>query len=389
MNPHDFLPTAPGKLLHTAQDYWAFLPQSLPPALHWTPDLANRLAEAERALGQLGEVSVHFSNPHWMVQSFVRQEAVLSSRIEGTRTSLVELYAYEAEQLTFLPAAADAREVYNYVQALDYGLQRLDSLPVSLRLVREMHARLLAGVRGEQWTPGEFRRSQNWIGAPGSTLNSAVYVPPPVDEMHIALHQLEEFIHAPSDMPALARLALIHYQFEAIHPFLDGNGRVGRLLIALLMCEWKLLPLPLLYLSAYFEARRNEYYARLLAVSQRGEWHEWLAFFLDGVHQQAWLAAGLGRSLQTLQTRYHSQLAGQRDLSRLMQVVEYLFGHPLTTIRQVQEALQMADYTSAQRSVRKLEQMGILQEISGRERNRIYRAPEILAAIQQANQGND
>jgi Fic family protein len=298
MNPNDFLATTPGRLLHIAQDYWAFIPQPLPPDIVWTPELATRLAEAERALGQLGEVGAHFSTPHRMVQSFVRQEAVLSSRIEGTRTSLAELYAYEAKQLSFLPAATEAREVYNYVQALDYGLARLGTLPVSLRLVRELHARLMSGVRGELWTPGEFRRSQNWIGTPGSTLSAAVYVPPPVDEMHAALDQLEKFIHSPSDLPALARLALIHYQFEAIHPFLDGNGRVGRLLIALLMCEWKLLPLPLLTLSAYFEARRSEYYARLLAVSQRGEWLEWLRFFFIGVHEQALRAAQLGRALQ-------------------------------------------------------------------------------------------
>ena len=191
MNPHDFLPSASGKPIRTAAGYWAFVPQPLPPEIAWYPALISLLAEAKRALAQLAEVGARFPNPHAMVRSFMRQEAVLSSRIEGTHTSLEQLYWYEAVQQSFLPAAPDAREVYNYVQALDYGLKRLETLPVSLALICELHARLTEGVRGEYWTPGEYRHTQNWIGPPGSTLDSAPYVPPPVVEMHVALDQFE------------------------------------------------------------------------------------------------------------------------------------------------------------------------------------------------------
>jgi Fic family protein len=317
-----------------------------------------------------------------MVRSFVRQEAVLSSRIEGTRTSLEELYTFEAVQFSFLSSVLDAKEVYNYVQALNYGLQRLDSLPVSLRLIRELHANLMEGVRGKQLTPGQFRHRQNWIGPPGSTLETATFVPPPVEEMLTALDLLEKFIHAPSDIPHLARLGMIHYQFEAIHPFLDGNGRVGRLLIALLLCAWRLLPLPLLYLSAYFEANRQAYYQHLLAVSQAGEWNDWLQFFLIGVRDQARIATQRVRKLQALQARYRDRLQAERDLERLMRVVDFLIGHPIVTVRQVQAGIGSRDYKIAQRYVIKLTQAGILSEVTGQARNRIYRAGEILEAIE-------
>ena len=382
MDPLDFHPTAPGQVIRASAGYWAFLPDPLPPPFSWSAALVSLLAEAERTLAQLAEVGTRFTNPHVMVRSFVRQEAVLSSRIEGTRTSLEELYTFEAVQLSFLPSVLDAREVYNYVQALDYGLQRLDSLPVSLRLIRELHAKLMEGVRGDHLTPGQFRRSQNWIGSPGSTLETATFIPPPVVQMLTALDQLEKFIHAPSDLPPLARLGMIHYQFEAIHPFLDGNGRVGRLLIALLLCEWGLLPLPLLYLSAYFEANRQAYYHHLLVVSQAGDWKGWLQFFLTGVRDQARIATQRVRKLQALQARYWEQLQAERDRDRLMKVVDFLIGHPIVTIRQVQIGIGARDYKIAQRYIRKLTQAGILSEVTGQARNRVYRAGEILDAIE-------
>ena len=382
MDPHDFYPTAPGQVIRASAGYWAFVPDPLPPPFAWSASLVSLLAEAERALAPLAEVGTRFSNPHVMVRSFVRQEAVLSSRIEGTRTSLEELYTFEAVQFSFQPSVLDAREVYNYVQALNYGLQRLDSLPVSLRLIRELHAKLMEGVRSEQLTPGQFRRRQNWIGPPGSTLETATFVHPPVEEMHAALDLLEKFIHAPSDLPYLARLGMIHYQFEAIHPFLDGNGRVGRLLIALLLCEWRLLPLPWLYLSAYFEANRQAYYQHLLAVSQAGEWNDWVQFFLTGVRDQARFATQRVRNLQALQARYRDRLQAERDLERLMGVIDFLIGHPIVTIRQVQAGIGSKDYKIAQRYVIKLTQAGILSEVTGQARNRVYRAGEILEAIE-------
>lgn len=300
-----------------------------------------------------------------------------SSRIEGTRTTLEELYAYEANPLP----EADRQEVYNYVRALDYGLQRLETLPISLRYIRELHAILMEGVRGDVWTLGEFRRSQNWIGPPGSTLDTAPYVPPPVEEMHQALAELENFIHATPDLPALARLGLIHYQFEAIHPFLDGNGRVGRLLIPLLLCAWDLLPQPYLYISVFFETHRLEYYARLLGV-QRGEWEAWLTFFLTGVRDQAREAVLRLGQLRALRVRYGERVQPARTRERLNQVLDFLLGHPLVSIRQVQEGQGLGDFKTAQRYLKQLETLGILREVSGKARNRLYRADEILNAIE-------
>jgi Fic family protein len=276
---------------------------------------------------------------------------------------------------------SDADEVDNYVKAMGYGLGRLQTLPVSLRLVREIHAQLMDNVRGEHLTPGEFRRSQNWIGPAGCTLQNAPYVPPPTQEMIAALNQLEVFLHTPSELPALVRVALIHYQFEAIHPFLDGNGRVGRLLITLLLCAWNLLPQPLLYLSVYFEANRQEYYDRLLAVSQQGKWEDWLHFFLMGVSVQSLDAVQRITQLRALYNKYAEQLRTERAAERLLETLDLLFDRPIVTVRQVEGVLGVP-YRSASRYVEKLVQLGILREITGQARNRIFRADEILSAIE-------
>jgi Fic family protein len=321
-------------------------------------------------------------NPHLLILPFVRREAVLSSRIEGTQTSLSELYTYEAVQLTSFEAPPDVREVYNYVQALEHGLERLQTLPISLRLMREIHARLMEGVRGEHQTPGQFRRSQNWIGPPGAMLNDASFVPPPPAEMHEALDAFEKYLHGSSRLPPLARLGLIHYQFETIHPFLDGNGRIGRLLITLLLCAWDLLPEPLLYLSAYFEARRHTYYDLLLEVSQRGDWGGWLVFFLRGVASQSRDAVARARRLQDLREGYRERFQRARAGARLLQVVDMLFARPVLTVRQVEAALGV-NFPSAQRYVNRLEEAGLLRETTGKARNRIYQADQVLLAIEE------
>jgi len=297
------------------------------------------------------------------------------------------LLAYEATQLSFLEAGSDVREVHNYVRALEYGLERINTLPVSLRLIRELHARLMEGVAGKEhlggdvWTPGDFRRSQNWIGPAGSTLETAPYVPPPVEEMLAALGVLENFIHAPSDLPPLLRLGLIHYQFEAIHPFLDGNGRVGRLLVALLLSAWQLLPQPLLYLSAYFESNRRDYYDLLLAVSQRAAWEDWLLYFLEGVKQQSLDAVDRISRLQALRVRYQAQFQTRRAPARLLRVIDLLFAQPVLTARQVESALEI-NFPSAQRLIDQLVQAGLLREITGGRRNRVYRADEVLKILE-------
>ena len=381
MNRKDFQEGATEKVLRVpGKDYWAYYPAPLPPALAWDQDLVMALSGATSALGELKGLGHSLANPHLLIAPFIRREAVLSSRIEGTQASLSDLYAYEATQLPMFELPSDVKEVHNYVRALEYGLERLETLPLSLRLIRELHGRLMEGVRGEHQTPGEFRRSQNWIGPPGCLLNDATFVPPPPDAMRHALEELETYLHTELDYPPLVRLGLIHYQFEAIHPFLDGNGRVGRLLIVLLPCAWKLLPQPLLYLSAYFQRHRDIYYERLLAVSQREAWNEWLQFFLEAVLVQSRDAISRSRRLLDLRERYREDLQHRRAAARLLQVTDYLFIRPIVTISDVSEALDI-DYQSAYRYIHTLEEAGILSETTGRSRPLVYQADEIFNAI--------
>jgi len=382
MKRTDFKKNAPGKIIKSPNGYLAFVPAPLPPRIEWTDDLLAVLSKADRSLAQLAEVGKTFPAPYVVVRPFIRHEAVLSSRIEGTQTSLQELYTYEARQLPLFEYP-DAHEVYNYVKALDYGLERLDTLPISQRLIRELHARLMKDIRGEHATPGEFRRSQNWIGAPGATIEMATYVPPSVDDMQVCMSDLEKYIHAPSKLPPLVRTGLIHYQFEAIHPFLDGNGRIGRLLVILLMCAWGLLPQPLLYLSAYFEAHRQDYYDHLLAVSQQGAWESWLMFFLDGVDQQAQKVTGQLQRLWEIRLKYGEKITGERMQETLAQAIDFLIGQPIITVNQLQEGIGLNNYVTAQRYVDRLINLGILRQLGGRSRNRLFVADEIMQAIEE------
>jgi Fic family protein len=291
--------------------------------------------------------------------------------------------SYEAGQLSLFGDPQDTLEVHNYVRALDYGLERLETLPLSLRLIREIHGILLQGVRGELMTPGEVRRSQNWIGRPGATLAQSRYVPPPANEMHNCLSHLERFSHQDSELPPLLRVGLIHYQFEAIHPFLDGNGRVGRLLVTFLLVAWRLLSQPLLYLSSFIEANRQEYYDRLLTVSQKGEWEAWLLFFLEGVRSQAEDASQRITRLQTLRLEYRELFATDRSREKLARMVDYLISSPITSIPQAQESLEMGSYTTIQRYIEKLTALSIVREVTGKSRNRIYRADQILKVLEE------
>jgi Fic family protein len=389
MNPQQFKASPSGRVIQVGQGettYWAFIPNPLPPTLTFDSALIRLLSDADRALGELAGLGRALPNPHLLINPFIRREAVLSSRIEGTQADLADLYAFEAGQLALpglkaAPAEADVREVFNYVRALEYGLERLSALPVSLRLIREVHARLMEGVRGEHATPGEFRRTQNWIGAPGCTLNDATYVPPPVDEMHTALDAFEKYLHSKDDQPPLVRLALIHYQFEAIHPFIDGNGRIGRLLLSLLSVHWDLLPLPLLYLSAFFEKHRQDYYDLLMAVSVRGAWREWIEFFLRGVAEQARDAVVRAKRLQDLQLAWRTKYQRARGAGLLLGIVDALFAVPVLTPRQVAKQLRVS-HPAAMQALRRLEQDRILKEISGKQRNRLYIAPELVQALQ-------
>jgi len=381
MKPNEFRSPKVGRAIRTRTGYWAFVPAPLPPVIDWSMPLVSALSDADRDLSGLTSLAGNFPFPRLLTQPFMRREAVLSSRIEGTRASLTDLYHYESAQLSFLEPGDDVREVHNYVRALDYGLERLRTLPVSLRLIQEIHARLMEGVRGGNLTPGKFRRTQNWIGPAGSTLETAAYVPPPVNEMQNALSDLEKFIHADSELPALARAGMIHYQFEAIHPFLDGNGRMGRLIIILLFHEWEILSQPLLNLSAYFEQHRQEYYDHLLAVSQRGQWEEWLRFFLRGVSAQARDSVLRMTRLQGLRTKYEELVQADRNSVRMAAVIDFIFSRPILTLRQMETALDIP-YVAAKRYVGKLVDAGVLRETTGFARNRVFQAGEIFKALE-------
>lgn len=382
MKKTDFSNNAPGNVIKTLNGYHAYIPNPLPPELEWSTKLLAFLASAESSLARLKEVGQSFPVPHVVARPFVRKEAVLSSQIEGTQTTFQSLLRYEAEQLSFLEKNQDVHEVQNYIKALDYGLERIQDLPVSIRLIREIHAILMKGVRGELMTPGEVRRSQNWIGRPGATLEKASYVPPPVDEMHKCLSDLEKYIHEDSEIPALIRIGMIHYQFEAIHPFLDGNGRVGRLLITFLLTTWNILSQPLLYLSIFIEKNKTEYYDRLLAVTQKGQWEEWLLFFLDGVHEQADDAVTKIKALQKTRENYQEMFKSERVRGKLSDLVDYFISTPISTIPQAKEASELGSYSMMQNYFDKLMQYDIIEEVTGKERNRVYVASEILKILE-------
>jgi Fic family protein len=368
-----------GRLVRAVDGYWAFVPNPLPPKLDWTNALVSLTSRAAVALGTLSGLGENLPNPHLLIYPFIRKEAVLSSRIEGTRSSLSDLLLFEA---TKAEKQRDVRGVQNYVRAMEHGLKRLEQLPLSLRLIRELHAVLMEGVRGEQATPGEFRQSQNWIGSPGCTLNDATFVPPPVAEMKEALDQLEKFLHAGTQLPPLVELALIHYQFETIHPFLDGNGRIGRLLITLFLCQRGILNKPLLYLSAFFERHRQEYYDRLLEVSQRGAWRQWLEFFLQAVVNQSDDAVRRARRLLDLHRTYYQTSLGKRLAPTAMELVELIFAKPVLNARVAQDSLKVT-YPGAQKAINALVEQGILAEITGGKRNKAYAAKKILEILEE------
>lgn len=317
------------------------VPPPLPGAFDPDFQLMSLLSEADRALGELAGLGRTLANPGLLMGPFMRREAVLSSRIEGTQSDLTDIYAYEAGGQLPIPEfgtpapVQDVREVLNYVTALQYGLERLGTLPVSLRLIREVHERLMKGVRGDSSQPGEFRAQQNWIGPAGSPIEDATYIPPDVPGMKACLNELESYLHQENGHPPLIRLAMIHYQFEAIHPFLDGNGRVGRLLIILLLIEWGLLPHPLLYLSAFFEQHRQEYYDRLLGVSRNGEWREWIAYFLRGVAEGSRDSVEKARKLLDLQSEMRATALAQSQSALVIGVIDFLFERPILTAKVV------------------------------------------------------
>jgi Fic family protein len=313
------------------------------------------------------------------MRPFVRREAVLSSKIEGTQATLGELLAAEAGAAVGR-SPEDLREVGNYVVALEHGISRLNKLPLSIRLIRELHEKLMEGVRGQHATPGLFRKTQNWIGRPGSTPATATFIPPPPSEVEPCLAAWEKFLHE-SELPPLVTIALAHYQFEAIHPFLDGNGRVGRLLITLFLIERKILPTPLLYLSAFFEASRRDYYEGLRWVSERAAWQDWLEYFFQGIARMSEDALNRATRINDLLGHWRGALAGQSTNTPL-RVLDLLTANPFLTITGAANQLTLA-FTSAQRAIDRLEQNGIVQQVSDAKRDRVYCAQALLDILEE------
>jgi Fic family protein len=344
------------------------------PPIDLSGDLQVLLSKADRALGRLDGSIVTLPNPDLLVFMYVRKEAVLSSQIEGTQSSLQDLLAAEAELFDPADIPRDVDEVINYVLAMNYGLDRLSTLPVSVRLIREIHERLLTGVRGGKHSPGELRRSQNWIGSSGASLTEATFVPPPFEEVPQALGDLERFIHTSDNIPLLIKVGLVHAQFETIHPFLDGNGRVGRLLITLLMTERGALSQPVLYLSHYLKRHRTTYYEKLQAVRESGDWEGWLAFFLTGVSAVSEQATETTRRVLLMREQHRALITESlgRAAGNGHRVLEALFDRPIVTIRNVQ-ALIGTSYVPANQLVSRLVELGILEEITGYARNRRFR----------------
>lgn len=353
--------------------YRAFVPSALPPqpALCLDNTLLNAMDRANRALGRLDGIADRLPNQELFLYYYVRKEAVLSSQIEGTQSSLSDLLLFELDEAPGVPIS-DVVEVSNYVAALDHGLERIrGGFPLCLRLFREMHEKLLSRGRGAAKQPGEFRQSQNWIG--GTRPGNAVYVPPPPEQLDECLGQLESFLHEQdSGLPILIKAALAHVQFETIHPFLDGNGRLGRLLITLMLTVEGVLAQPLLYLSLYFKTHRAEYYEHLQRVRLEGDWESWLAFFLNGVAQTAQQAVETARTLLVL---FEADRERIRPLGRIAATMlaahEHLQNHPLTTIPEATKATEI-NRTSITRAFAEMVELGIVEEITGQKRNRIY-----------------
>lgn len=369
-----------GQYVEQRTGYKAFVPTPLPPnpPVVLNAELHRLLSDADRALGRLDGSIQTLPNPDLFVFMYVRKEAVLSSQIEGTQSSLVNLLEAEA-QVFASDTPKDVDEVLNYVKAMNYGLERLQELPLCVRLIREIHERLLTGVRGERFQPGELRRTQNWIGPSGATLNEASFVPPPPDVVPEALSDWERFVAQDDELPLLVKIGLAHAQFETIHPFLDGNGRVGRLLITFHLCARGVLSKPVLYLSHYFKQHRQEYYERLQAVRDRGEWESWLIFMLRGVLQVAGEATQTAREIVAMRETHRNLITKEfaRSAAKGLIVLESLYARPILGVKEVIELTGMS-FPSANDLIKRFLKHELLTEITGHARNRRFRyAPYI------------
>lgn len=361
-----------GRYVNQPTGYRAFVPKPLPPAppLRQDAELASLLSAADHRLGRLDGVATTLPNSDLFVAMFVHKEAVLSSQIEGTQASLDDVLEFEAGA----PPAdvpGDVAEAVNYVAAMNFGLERIKELPLSLRLIKEIHKRLLERVRGGEKEPGEFRRSQNWVGPMGTSLTEAMYVPPCVDDMNRAMGDLEKFLHDRRPLPPLIKCGLVHSQFETIHPFLDGNGRMGRLLITFLLCQQGILERPLLYLSYFFKRNRIEYYDRLQAVRDTGDWEGWMKFFLRGVIEVSSESAATVRDILALRGLHTELLQTKLRTANSLRLLDRLYDRPVTSVSDVAEYLSVT-FNGANALVSKFCDLGLLRETTGGARSRRF-----------------
>lgn len=384
MNPENFKQASSGKCIKTLTGYWAYIPNPLPPQVNYNKDLIFLLSEGDRLLGELSGIGRLLPNPYLLIASYIRREAISSSRIEGTQASLNDLFLFEAGKIEKLKIS-DVQEVKNYVQAMEYGLNCLKNLPISIKLIRKIHRILMEGVRGNYATPGEIRHSQNWIGPPGCSLSESIYTPPPVEEMLRSLSDWEKYLHSNPDEPPLIQCALMHYQFEIIHPFLDGNGRIGRLLITFFLCKREYLSQPLLYLSAFFDRFREEYYSKLLAVSQRGDWQEWIKYFLRGVINQSNDAISDAKKILKLYNEYKSMLEKTKKIPESShKLIEEIFLNPVLSISGLSKKWNIP-FNSVKTGVLRLVKIGILYELPGRKRDKLFVATKLMKLLTSAN----
>jgi Fic family protein len=379
-----FIGTRADQYVEQMAGYKAFIPNPLPPKpeIIMDQEMWDLLSQADRALGRLDGATDALPNPDLFVFMYVRKEAVLSSQIEGTQASLIDVLEFESQALE-PNNPQEVAEVVNYIAAINYGLERLKSFPVSLRLIREIHKELLMqGVRGAERDPGEFRRTQNWIGAGGCSLKDATYVPPPPHEMLQSLDNLEKFLHNPQPIPTLIKVGLAHAQFETIHPFLDGNGRTGRLLITFLLCEKNILQRPLLYISHYFMKYRSEYYDRLQAIRESGNWEGWLKFFLRGVYEVAQEAAATARKIVKLKEEHRQLVLNTmgRKSGNAIALLESLYLRPIFNVEHAEKITSLS-YPNANALIKALSDIGLVEETTGQKRNRAFSYAPYLAVF--------
>jgi Fic family protein len=383
LNERDFTKNASGHLVKTAKGFFSFVPNPLPPTFQYDSSIVMGLSRADTALAELSAFGTRLPNPHLLIHPYIRREAVLSSKIEGTQTRLSDLLLGEVEEQHPKPND-DTREVQNYVRALELGLSKLKQIPLSLRLVKDLHTTLMRGVRGANKTPGEFRQGQNIVGPQGSTEQTAAYVPPPAPQMLHALGDWEKYLHNRDEMPELIQCALLHVQFESIHPFWDGNGRVGRLLIPIFLIERKKLSQPLLYVSAFFEEHRRDYYDLLQRTRTDGDWRSWILFFLEGVGKIAADAAKQSRELMDLRESYRIKLHGK---PRAIALIDRLFINPYVTAFSAARDMKVS-FPTASKAIQDLVAAQILRELTGRRRDRVYYAGEVFDLVAPPDERN-